>query len=147
MKDDIIVDAITMAVSADGSAALETLKTIAWCTNKFGVKTVVGLSNVSFGLPERKWINASFMGMAIANGLTSAIANPESVELMSTKRASDVLAGRDKDAAAFIAHFSGSKDPSLAWCWRHTQEHGRTGIPGHHRGRQGWGLGLYQKSH
>ena len=113
MKDDIIVDALTMAVSADGAAALETLKTIEWCSNKFGVKTIVGLSNVSFGLPERKWINASFMAMAICNGLTSAIANPESVELMSIKRAGDVLAGRDKDAAAFIAHFSGSKDPSL----------------------------------
>ena len=68
MKNDIIVDALTMAVSADGAAALETLKTIEWCSNKFGVKTVMGLSNVSFGLPKRKWINASFMAMAICTG-------------------------------------------------------------------------------
>ncbi|MGO9147987.1 MAG: homocysteine S-methyltransferase family protein [Desulfomonilia bacterium] len=108
-KDDIIVDALTMAVSADGAAALETLKTIDWCNATFGAKTVVGLSNVSFGLPERKWVNASFLAMAISGGLTCAIANPESIELMSIKKASDVLAGRDKDASAFISFFSGPK--------------------------------------
>ena len=113
-KDDIIIDALTMAVSADGSAALETLKTIDWCSRTFGAKTIVGLSNVSFGLPERKWINASFMAMAALSGLSCAIANPESAELMSIKLASDVLTGGDKDAAAFIAHFSGSKGPVSA---------------------------------
>jgi 5-methyltetrahydrofolate--homocysteine methyltransferase len=111
-KDDIIIDALTMAVSADQTAALETIKTIEWCSKRFGAKTIVGLSNVSFGLPERKWINASFMAMAVLSGLSCAIANPESAELMSIKRASDVLAGNDRDAAAFISHFSGTKGPS-----------------------------------
>jgi len=111
-KDDIIVDALTMAVSADSSAAQETLRTIEWCNSTFGIKTVVGLSNVSFGLPERKWVNAAFMAMAIQSGLSCAIANPESLELMSVKRASDVLAARDHDAAAFITHFSASKGSS-----------------------------------
>ncbi len=105
-KDDIIVDALTMAVSADGSAALETLETIRWCSSRFNTHTVVGLSNVSFGLPERKWVNASFLAMGAACGLSCAIANPEVVELMNVKRAVDVLAGSDRDAAAFIAHFS-----------------------------------------
>ncbi|MCU0575547.1 MAG: homocysteine S-methyltransferase family protein [Desulfobacterota bacterium] len=109
-KDDIVVDALTMAVSADGQAALETLKTISWCSSSFGSHTVVGLSNVSFGLPERKWVNASFLAMAIASGLTCAIANPESDELMSVKRAADVLAGKDRDASGFIDHFRKSPD-------------------------------------
>ncbi|HVN71664.1 MAG TPA: homocysteine S-methyltransferase family protein, partial [Desulfomonilia bacterium] len=109
-KDDIMVDAITMAVSADGAAALETLKTIHWCSSSFGTKSVVGLSNISFGLPERKWINASFLAMAVSNGLSCAIANPAGEELMIVKKASDVLNGRDKDAAAFIRHFSGTKE-------------------------------------
>jgi 5-methyltetrahydrofolate--homocysteine methyltransferase len=65
---------------------------------------VVGLSNVSFGLPERKWINTSFLAMASASGLTAAIANPASEELLFIKRAADVLGGRDRDAAAWIAH-------------------------------------------
>lgn len=105
-RDDIIVDALTMAVSADGRAALETLKTIAWCSGSLRTHTVIGLSNVSFGLPERKWVNASFLSMAVANGLTCAIANPESVEVMNAKHASDVLAGRDTDASAFIGRFA-----------------------------------------
>jgi 5-methyltetrahydrofolate--homocysteine methyltransferase len=64
---------------------------------------VVGLSNVSFGLPERRWINAAFLAMASASGLTAAIANPASEELMFVKKASDVLGGRDRDAAGWIA--------------------------------------------
>ena len=108
-KDDIVVDALTMAVSADGDAALETLRTVQWCAERFKTHTVLGLSNVSFGLPERKWINAAFLAMAATGGLSLAIANPSSDELMNIKRASDVLTGRDRDAAAFIGHFSGLK--------------------------------------
>jgi 5-methyltetrahydrofolate--homocysteine methyltransferase len=105
-KDDIVVDALTMAVSADGEAGLETLKTIQWCAERFGSHTVLGLSNVSFGLPERKWINSAFLAMAASHGLSLAIANPSSEEFMNIKRASDVLIGRDKLAAAFIRHFN-----------------------------------------
>ncbi len=105
-RDDIIVDALTMAVSADPGAAVETLKTIHWCAGQFGCRTVLGLSNVSFGLPERTWINAAFLAMAATNGLTHAIANPGSKEFMNIKRASDVLAARDSQAKAYISHFS-----------------------------------------
>lgn len=112
-KDDLIVDALTMAVSADGQAALETIKTIEWCSHAFGSRTVVGLSNVSFGLPERKWVNASFLAMAMASGLSCAIANPESTELMNIKHAGDVLAGRDKDAAGFIGYVSRQPQQAL----------------------------------
>jgi 5-methyltetrahydrofolate--homocysteine methyltransferase len=107
-KDDIIVDALTLAVSADQEAAIETLRTIDWCTKDFGCRTVLGLSNVSFGLPERKWINAAFLAMAISKGLTHAIANPMSEEFMDIKRASDVLMKRDREAKNYISHFTSS---------------------------------------
>ncbi|MFY9398698.1 MAG: homocysteine S-methyltransferase family protein [Desulfomonilia bacterium] len=107
-KDDIVVDALTMAVSADAQAAVETLETIRWCSLEFGVRTVLGLSNVSFGLPERRWINAAFLAMAGSCGLTMAIANPMSEELMHLKRASDVLMARDPQARAYIAGFGGA---------------------------------------
>lgn len=109
-KDDIVVDALTMAVSADGEAGLETLRTIRWCSEEFGTHTVLGLSNVSFGLPERKWINAAFLAMAASHGLSMAIANPSTEEFMNIKRASDVLSGKDKLASEFIKHFSGASD-------------------------------------
>lgn len=105
-KDDIVVDALTMAVSADGEAGLETLRTIRWCSEQFGSHTVLGLSNVSFGLPERKWINAAFLAMAASHGLSLAIANPSTEEFMNIKRASDVLTGKDRLASEFIKHFS-----------------------------------------
>ncbi|MEN6473708.1 MAG: homocysteine S-methyltransferase family protein, partial [Syntrophaceae bacterium] len=104
-KDDFIVDALTMTVSAEQGAALETLATIDWCARSFGARTVIGLSNVSFGLPERRWINAGFLAMAVAKGLSLAIANPENAELMNIKLATDVLAGRDAGAKAYIERF------------------------------------------
>ena len=109
-KEDMIVDGLTMAVSADSGAARETLATLAWCRAS-GLKTVLGVSNVSFGLPERRYINAGFMAMAIANGLTMAIANPMIPELTALKLAADVLTGRDQNAQRFIAFAAGASAP------------------------------------
>ena len=103
-RDDFLVDGIVMTAASNPKAPLETIRTVRWATETFGARTVVGLSNVSFGMPERKWINTSFLAMAAASGLTAAIANPASEELMFVKRAADVLGGRDRDAAAWIAH-------------------------------------------
>jgi len=111
-KDDVVVDALTMTVSADQAAALETLATIEWCSRTFGARTVIGLSNVSFGLPERRWINAGFLAMAVAKGLSMAIANPENAELMNIKLATDVLAGRDSGARAYIERFAEQAPPA-----------------------------------
>jgi 5-methyltetrahydrofolate--homocysteine methyltransferase len=108
-KEDIIVDALTMTVSAEQDAPKVTLDTIEWCTNVFHVRTLLGLSNVSFGLPERRWINASFLAMAVSRGLSVAIANPSSEELMAMKLASDVLAGRDKGARSYISRYAAFK--------------------------------------
>ena len=107
-RDDLIVDALAMAVSADPGAARETLATIRWCAAEFGALSVLGLSNVSFGLPGRPWLNAAFVSMCIEAGLNLAIANPGSEELMNLALASDVLSARDREAAHFIARFSGA---------------------------------------
>ncbi len=109
-KDDFIVDCLVMAVASDPIAAQETLKTLNWCTQTFKSKTILGLSNVSFGMPGRPWLNASFLAMAQYCGLTMAIANPGSVELMNVKKASDTLTAKDKSTLSFIEHFSGKPD-------------------------------------
>ncbi|PID57768.1 5-methyltetrahydrofolate--homocysteine methyltransferase [candidate division KSB3 bacterium] len=101
-KEDIVIDGLTMTVSSDQGAAAETLRFLRWCRYDFGVNTVLGLSNVSFGLPQRKWVNAAFLAMAIQSGLTMAIANPGSEMLMNIKMASDVLTGNDKDSKVYI---------------------------------------------
>jgi 5-methyltetrahydrofolate--homocysteine methyltransferase len=106
-KDDIIVDGLVMTVASDPAAPVETFKTVEWCTRTFRCRTIVGLSNVSFGMPERRWINATFLAMAQRLGLTMAIANPAIPELMAVKRSGDVLLGHDPQAAAYINHFSG----------------------------------------
>ena len=105
-KDDFIVDCLVMAVASDPIAAQETLKTLSWCTQTFKSKTILGLSNVSFGMPGRPWLNAAFLAMAQYCGLTMAIANPSSVELMNVKKASDTLTAKDKSTLGFIEHFS-----------------------------------------
>ncbi|MBN2178201.1 MAG: homocysteine S-methyltransferase family protein [Deltaproteobacteria bacterium] len=107
-KDDFIADGLVMTVSSNPEAPRETLKTVEWCSRHFKCKTVLGLSNVSFGMPERKWLNAAFIAMAAERGLTAAIANPEAEELMNFKYASDVLNGRDKDSAFYLGRFAAS---------------------------------------
>jgi len=107
-KDDIVVDGLVMTVSSDQKAAIETLKVIDWCTNTFGCGSILGLSNVSFGLPERNWVNSAFLAMAMGRGLTMAIMNPSSDILMSIKMAGDVLTAKDKNSLRYIEYFSNS---------------------------------------
>jgi 5-methyltetrahydrofolate--homocysteine methyltransferase len=112
-KEDIVVDGLVMTVSSNQRAALETLEQIEWCAREFGTPSIVGLSNISFGLPERSWINAAFLAMAIGRGLTLTIANPSSELLMGIKMAADVLTTRDRDSLAYIAYCSrAEKSPS-----------------------------------
>ena len=125
-KNDIVVDGLVMTVSSNQEAALETLDLIEWCSREFGCNTIVGLSNVSFGLPERSWINAAFLSMAIGRGLTMAIANPSSDLLMSIKLASDVLTGKDVNSRNYISQLAGiEKQPAGEVC--KTLEHKATG--------------------
>jgi 5-methyltetrahydrofolate--homocysteine methyltransferase len=105
-KDDFIVDCLVMAVASDPRAAQETLKTLRWCAETFHAKTILGLSNVSFGMPGRPWLNATFLAMAQLNGLTMAIANPASTELMNVKKAGDTLMAKEKGALKYIEHYT-----------------------------------------
>jgi 5-methyltetrahydrofolate--homocysteine methyltransferase len=109
-KDDFVVDCLVMAVASDPTAARETLQTLSWCKKTFKSKTILGLSNVSFGMPGRPWLNSAFLAMAQFCGLTMAIANPASVELMNIKKAGDALIAKDKASLHFIDHFSVQTD-------------------------------------
>ena len=108
-KQDIIVDAMVLTVSSYPKAALEALKTISWVSRIFKANTVVGLSNVSFGMPRRPLINAAFLAMARKKGLSAAIANPAQLKAGFSKRAAALLMNKDKDAASFLAYFGKAK--------------------------------------
>ena len=93
-KEDIIVDGLVATVGANKTAAVETLETIRYCKVN-GLATICGLSNISFGLPERSFVNTAFLTMAIQAGLTMAIANPSQELLVSCAFASDLLLNKD----------------------------------------------------
>ncbi len=101
-KKDIIVDALTMAVSSDKESALVTLRAVKMIKRKLGVATCLGVSNVSFGLPARPLVNASFFSMALFAGLDAAIMNPYSAEMMTAYRTSLALLGHDVGFADYI---------------------------------------------
>ncbi len=100
---DVAVDALIMAVSAAPGAANAALDFIDYCHNKLGVNTVCGLSNVSFGLPNRALVNRTFLAMAMARGLNLAIANPMNGDLMETIRAGEALTARDTQMRRYLA--------------------------------------------
>ncbi len=106
LKEDIVVDGLVTTVASNPQAAKDTLSTIEWCTESFKIKTIMGLSNISFGLPNRPLINAAFLAMAVSKGLTMAIANPSNELFMTIKMASDVLADRDQDSLSYIKSFN-----------------------------------------
>lgn len=96
--DNLIVDGLVATVGANRHAALETLETIAYCRDELGLPTICGLSNISFGLPERINVNTAFLIMAIASGLTMAICNPGQAMLMNAAISADLLlAKREAD--------------------------------------------------
>jgi 5-methyltetrahydrofolate--homocysteine methyltransferase len=111
-KDDFVVDCLVMAVASDPQAARETIETVRWCRTSFKSKTILGISNVSFGMPGRSWLNATFLAMAQYCGLTMAIANPASAELMNMKKAADVLVAGKNAARYFIEHFTSQTAPA-----------------------------------
>ncbi len=98
---DIVVDGLVTTVGANKKAALETLETIRYCKEK-GYATVCGLSNISFGLPQRGYVNAAFLTMAIQAGLTMAIANPSQELLVSSAFASDLLLNKEEADIRYI---------------------------------------------
>lgn len=101
-KNQIIVDGLVTTVGANKNAALETLETIRYCKEDLKLCTTMGLSNISFGLPERPYVNGAFAAMAIASGLTMAIANPSNQLLMGISFASDLLRNKEGSDVAYI---------------------------------------------
>lgn len=102
-KKDIIFDPLAMTVSADNNAAKETLKAVAMIKEKLGCNTSLGVSNVSFGLPQRDVINSTFFALALGNGLSAAIMNPYSAEMMKTYYSYCALNGLDDNCSDYIS--------------------------------------------
>lgn len=109
-KKDIIVDPLTLPVSSGKDAAMVTLRAVDLLTKR-GIKTSLGISNVSFGLPARDKINAAFFSSALTLGLSAAIMNPHSEAMMDTYRAHKALAGLDEGCAEYIAQNSVISEP------------------------------------
>ena len=105
-KEDIIIDCLTMTVSANQDAPKITLEAMKKVKEKFGVKTTLGVSNISFGLPQREIVNTAFVTLALENGLDLPIMNPNSATMISAVRAFRVLKGFDVGAADYISSFS-----------------------------------------
>ena len=115
-KEDIIVDGLVQTVGANQAAGIETLETIRYCKDELGLATIVGLSNISFGLPERANINSSFLTMAIQAGLTMAIANPSQRLLVSNALAADLLLNKEGADIRYIDYINDLKEqyPNMA---------------------------------
>ena len=103
-KKDIIFDPLALTVSADQTAARETLGAVSIIKNQLGCHTSLGVSNVSFGLPARDVVNSTFFAMALSNGLSAAIMNPYSAEMMKTYHAFCALDGQDENCASYITY-------------------------------------------
>src|SRR5688572_30591461 len=109
---DVIVDPLVMPIGAMATAGQQVFRLVRRLREELGVNTTCGASNVSFGMPDRERINAAFLPMAIASGLTSAITNPLAADVKAAIMAADVLMGNDQDAGRWIrAHRDAAHAP------------------------------------
>ncbi len=105
-KEDIYIDCLTLTASAQQEGAAQTLEALTRCKQELGVRTVLGVSNISFGLPCRGYLNTTFLTMAMAAGLDLAIMNPNTPEMMAAARAYRVLTSQDKQSAEYVAAYA-----------------------------------------
>ena len=103
--EDIVIDGLAMTISSDSHSALTTLETIRRVRDELGGRTILGVSNISFGLPQREIINANFFTMALQNGLSCAIINPNADAMMRAYRAFLALTDQDPQCADYIAAY------------------------------------------
>lgn len=103
--EDIVIDGLAMTISSDSRSALTTLETIRRVRDELGGRTILGVSNISFGLPQREIINANFFTMALQNGLSCAIINPNADAMMRAYRAFLALTDQDPQCADYIAAY------------------------------------------
>ncbi|MBQ1229268.1 MAG: homocysteine S-methyltransferase family protein, partial [Firmicutes bacterium] len=113
-KEDIVIDVLCMTISSDHNSAQVTLDALEMVKKELGVKTSLGVSNISFGLPARENINSNFYTMALQRGLDAAIINPKSRAMMTSYYAYNALAGKDPNCAEYIASFADAQAPAPA---------------------------------
>ncbi len=101
-KKDLIVDALTMTISTDSSNGEETLKAVNYIRNTLGINTVLGVSNISFGLPKRDAVNTAFFTLALQSGLSAGIINPNSQSMMNAYYSFNALKGLDENCTEYI---------------------------------------------
>ncbi len=113
-KEDVVIDCLALTVSAEPDQARQTLQALRGVKSELGLSTVLGVSNISFGLPARPVLSSVFFSMALEAGLDAAIINPREEKMMDAFRAAMVLLGKDVRAEAYIAHFAQSVAPPAA---------------------------------
>lgn len=112
-KEDIFIDCLSLTVSAQQEEALETLKCIKMVKEKLGVKTILGVSNISFGVPNRKALNNTYLNLALSAGLDLPIINPNEEGIMETINAFKVINNIDKGCVKYIEKYSGYKQNNI----------------------------------
>lgn len=113
-KEDVLIDCLTLTVSAQQEQAAETLRAVRYVREELGLHTVLGVSNISFGLPARENITVSFLTQAMAAGLDFPIVNPNQRVIMDAVASFRVLSGEDRDSEAYIRRFASLEAASTA---------------------------------
>ena len=109
-KKDIVIDVLTMTISSEKDGAKVTLEALKRVREEFGVRTVLGVSNISFGLPRRPIVNSYFYAMAMQSGLTAGIINPSSEDMMKAYRSYTALMGFDENCTNYISTYAGTTE-------------------------------------
>ena len=109
-KKDIVIDVLTMTISSEKDGAMVTLEALKRVREEFGVRTVLGVSNISFGLPRSPIVNSYFYAMAMQNGLTAGIINPSSEDMMKAYRSYNALMGFDENCTNYISTYAGTTE-------------------------------------
>ena len=127
-QEDIYIDCLTLTASAQQEDVLATVQALHTCKTELGVRTILGVSNISFGLPCRPYLNTTFLTMAMYAGLDLAIMNPSSEEMMAAVYAYNVLTNRDKQSGRYIARYA-DQVPASAALAKAMQDNAASGVP------------------
>lgn len=136
-RKNIIIDTLTLTVSSQQKEAMETVKALALVKKELGVRTVLGVSNISFGLPQRELVNSVFFGTALNSGLDACIINPLSVQMMSVYRSYRALAGYDENCLDYIGVYGNMAPMSLVAQRGDAAQKGDAGAGGTQTGAKG----------
>ena len=127
-RKDIVIDGLCMTVSSEPKSALCTLETVRRCRDELKVRSILGVSNISFGLPQRGIVNAHFLSMAMQNGLSAAIINPNNAAIMAAYRASNALLARDPNCSDYISAYAGTAEVNTPVSSKQSMEAGQSPV-------------------